>query len=78
MISAVAGFRAAAGRKMVCEIAVTWAFAASRLASGCRRILTMASPFTVVDSMCSMLAIVVVRFRSYTLVSRPSISSGLS
>jgi hypothetical protein len=33
---------------------------------------------TVVDSMCSMLSTVVVRTRSYWVVTRPSISSALS
>src|SRR5882762_10809091 len=36
----------------------------------------MAWPFTVVDSMCSMLSTTVVSTRSYVLVSRPSNSSG--
>src|SRR5580692_10165532 len=63
-------------RRIVWETAATCAFAVSRLAPGCRKILTIASPFTVVDSMCSILSTVVVRFRSYTLVSRPSSSSG--
>ncbi len=39
--------------------------------------MTIAWPFTVVDSMCSMLSTVVVRIRSYWVVIRPSISSGL-
>ena len=51
-------------RRMVWEIAVTCAFARSILAFGCRNILTIAVPFTVVDSMCSMLSTVVVRTRS--------------
>src|SRR6266705_218744 len=64
-------------RRMVCDIAVTCALAVSRRACGCRKILTIAWPFTVVDSMCSMLSTVVVRTRSYWVVIRPSISSGL-
>src|ERR1700731_5035137 len=61
---------------MVCDAAVTWAFAVSMLAFGCRKILTTAVPFTVVDSMCSILSMSVVSRRSYTDVMRPSISSG--
>ena len=64
-------------RNMVWETAVTCALAVSRRAFGCRKILTIAWPFTVVDSMCSMLSTVVVRIRSYWVVTRPSISSGL-
>ncbi len=45
-------------------------------AFGCRKILTIAWPLTVVDSMCSMLSTVVVRTRSNCVVMRPSISSG--
>src|ERR1700678_321236 len=63
-------------RRIVCETAVTCAFAVSRLAVGCKKIFTIAWPFTVVDSMCSILSTVVVRILSYTLVSRPSSSSG--
>src|SRR6266581_5673476 len=64
-------------RRIVCDTAVTCALAVSRRACGCRKILTIAWPFTVVDSMCSMLSTVVVRIRSYCVVIRPSISSGL-
>src|SRR6267142_3699537 len=63
-------------RRMVCDIAVTCALAVSRRAFGCKKIFTIAWPFTVVDSMCSMLSTVVVRTRSYWVVIRPSISSG--
>src|SRR2546422_6151990 len=52
-------------RNMVWETAVTCALAVSRRAFGCRKILTIDWPFTVVDSMCSMLSTVVVRIRSY-------------
>jgi len=62
---------------MVCDTAVTCAFAVSRRALGCRKSLTIDWPLTVVDSMCSMLSTVVVRIRSYCVVIRPSISSGL-
>src|SRR5437867_3046767 len=51
-------------RRIVCETAVTWALAVSRLAFGCKKILTIAWPLTVVDSRCSMLSTVVVRTRS--------------
>src|SRR6266699_2679240 len=63
-------------RRMVCDIAVTCAFAVSRRAFGCRKILTIDWPLTVVDSMCSMLSTVVVRTRSNWVVILPSISSG--
>src|SRR5205823_9543082 len=63
-------------RRMLCDTAVTCAFAVSRRALGCRNILTIDWPLTVVDSMCSMLSTVVVRTRSYCVVIRPSISSG--
>src|SRR5204862_106159 len=65
-------------RRMVCDTAVTCAFDVSRRAVGCRKILTIDWPLTVVDSMCSMLSTVVVRTRSYWVVIRPSISSGFS
>jgi hypothetical protein len=62
-------------RRMVCDTAVTWAFALARSTRGWKKILTIDWPFTVVDSMCSMLSTVVVRTRSNTVVIRPSISS---
>src|SRR5206468_836757 len=63
-------------RRMVCDTAVTCALAVSRRAFGCKNILIIDWPLTVVDSMCSMLSTVVVRTRSYWVVIRPSISSG--
>src|SRR5437899_2157094 len=63
-------------RRMVCDTAVTCAFAVSRRAFGCRNILTIDWPLTVVDSRCSMLSTVVVSTRSNWVVIRPSISSG--
>ncbi len=51
-------------RITVCEIAVIWALAVSRLAFGCRKTLMIACPLMVVDSMCSMLSTVVVSTRS--------------
>jgi hypothetical protein len=50
-----------------------WRCRGWRSAAG--RIFTIAWPLTVVDSMCSMLSTVVVRIRSYGVVTRPSISS---
>src|SRR6266436_6244034 len=64
-------------RRIVCDTAVTCALAVSRRACGCKKIFTIAWPFTVVDSMCSMLSTVVVRTRSYWVVIRPSISLGV-
>jgi hypothetical protein len=62
---------------MLCEAAVTSAFARSTLAFGWRKIFTLTMPSmpTVVDSMCSMLSTSVVRTFSYTAVRRPSNSA---
>src|SRR6266404_2275855 len=74
----IKGGKAPGGRKrrIVCETEVTCAFAVSKLAVGWRNIFTIAWPFRVVDSMCSMLSTVVVKILSYALVIRPSVSSG--
>src|SRR5258707_8937971 len=74
----MSGGNAPGGRKRrtVCETELTWAFAVSKLAVGCRNILMITWPLTVVDSMCSMLSTVVVKILSYGLVMRPSVSSG--
>src|SRR3569833_2589511 len=58
-----------------CETAVIWLVAASTLAPGCKKTLMMARPPTVKDSMCSMLLTVVVRFRSKSEETRPSMLS---
>ena len=58
------------------EAADTCALAVASDALGCRYTLTIAWPFSVVDSMCSMLSTRVVRTFSYGVVSRPSSSSG--
>src|ERR1700722_18104747 len=63
-------------RRMNCDAAVICAFAVSRLAPGCRKTLTTATPLYEVDSVCSMLSTSVVSTFSYGVVSLPSISSG--
>ena len=65
-------------RRTNCDAAVICAFAVSRLAPGCRKTLTTATPLYVVDSVCSMLSTSVVSTFSYGVVSRPSISSGFN
>src|SRR5271165_2064028 len=57
------------------EMLVIWALAVSMLAPGCRNVLMMARPFSVIDSVCSMLLTTVVMLRSTLVVMRPSISS---
>src|SRR4029453_19114905 len=64
-------------RRSVWETAVTWALACARFACGYRKTLVIEAPLRVVDSMCSILSIVVVRARSKTVVNRSSISCGL-
>src|SRR5579863_4513329 len=59
----------------LCEMLVIWALAVSMLAPGCRKVLMMARPFSVIDSVCSMLLTTVVMLRSTFVVIRPSISS---
>ncbi len=59
----------------LCEMLVICALAVSTLAPGCRKVLMMARPFSVTDSVCSMLLTTVVRLRSTFEVMRPSISS---
>src|SRR5580658_93373 len=57
------------------EMLVICALAVSMLAPGCRKVLMMARPLSVTDSVCSMLLTTVVMLRSTLLVMRPSISS---
>src|ERR1700733_1553509 len=59
----------------LCEMLVICALAVSTLAPGCRKVLMMARPFRVTDSVCSMLLTTVVALRSKLEVMRPSISS---
>src|ERR1700722_3697134 len=58
-----------------CEMLVICALAVSTLAPGCRKVLMMARPFRVTDSVCSILLTTVVMLRSTLEVMRPSISS---
>src|SRR5579863_10332540 len=59
----------------LCEMLVICALAVSMLAPGCRKVLMIARPFSVIDSVCSMLPTTVVMLRSTFVVIRPSISS---
>src|SRR5580700_2503022 len=59
----------------LCEMLVICALAVSMLAPGCRNVLMIARPFSVIDSVCSMLLTTVVILRSTFVVIRPSISS---
>src|ERR1700733_9295956 len=59
----------------LCEMLVICALAVSTLAPGCRNVLMIARPFSVTDSVCSMLLTTVVMLRSTFEVMRPSISS---
>src|SRR5580704_10658156 len=59
----------------LCEMLVICALAVSMLAPGCRNVLMISRPFSVIDSVCSMLLTTVVILRSTFVVIRPSISS---